>query len=75
MTNIMFVMNVGDNMKKEIENAKENFKKRKNIRRLSVKPIKIRGTEIESDEMFNVNGNKMFLVKCGKNDYDFIKLR
>ena len=61
-------------MKKELELAKQNYKARKNIKRLSIRPHTIKGTTLESNTIFIVNGTKMVLISKGQNS-DFAKLR
>jgi len=59
--------------RKTIELAKKNYKQRTGINdRLYVRPIKIKGTDIISENFVTLNGKRVAVIKSsdGKIDFD-----
>lgn len=59
-------------MKNIIELAKKNYKERKQIKRLRIEKVFIRGLNRHSDTIFIANGKRVILTKYANNDYDFV---
>jgi len=62
-----------EELEKALENAKRNYRLRKGIKRIYIKPIEIKGIGIQSKTLFLVNGKKCVLLKF-RDDYDFVRV-